>query len=159
MDELTYKRAARRSAPSESPKTAPFCQSIPNSSRLDAARGGEAGPSPDPAARLGDLEARLRARQPVTPRPQAQIAPAESEADRLSAAVTATTPEGVKAELGRSWTPIFPACACIRAGRGGPAARMGARAFARATTFILGRADLIPAWPPTSLCIPPSRAP
>ncbi len=139
MDELTYKRAARRSAPSESPKTAPFCQSIPNSSRLDAARGGEAGPSPDPAARLGDLEARLRARQPVTPRPQAQIAPAESEADRLSAAVTATTPEGVKAELGRKLDADFSG---VRLHTGGAAAaraaRMGARAFAAGNDVYFG---------------------
>ncbi|MGI6192788.1 MAG: DUF4157 domain-containing protein, partial [Christensenellales bacterium] len=137
MDQHTYKRAIRHSAPSESPKSAPPTRSVPNSSRLDAFNGGEAG---------SDLSERLRARLPVTPRPQAQIASAESEAEKLSSGVSATTPEGVKAELGKKLGADFSG---VRLHIGGEAeskaAGMGARAFTAGNDVYFGPGGFDPA--------------
>lgn len=96
------------------------------------------------SAGSGDLEARLRAR--VNPRPQAQIASAENEADRLSSGVTATTPEGVKEELGRKLGADFSS---VRLHIGGEAeskaASMGARAFTAGSDVYFGPGGFDPA--------------
>ena len=66
---------------------------MPNSALASMLEGGQ-----DNAASSERLESLLLARQPHA---QPQIPQAEQEADRLSAAITSGSPEGVKADLGR----------------------------------------------------------
>ena len=82
----------------------------------------------------------ILARQPnAQPCPQAQIPQAEQEADRLSAPVSAGSPEAVKAEMGRRMEADF---SDVRFHTGEDAAAradaMGARAFTSGTDVYFG---------------------
>ena len=86
------------------------------------------------------LGERILARQPnAQPCPQAQIPQAEQEADRLSAPVSAGSPEAVKAEMGRRMEADF---SDVRFHTGEDAAAradaMGARAFTSGTDVYFG---------------------
>lgn len=99
-------------------------QGIPNASALAMLRG-EEGPAAD-----GLEEKLLRRLPPAVPRLQEQIPQAESEADRLSARITAGTPDAVKAQMGRRLGADFSG---VRFHTGASAAAkaetMGARAY------------------------------
>ena len=87
------------------------------------------------------LEQRVLSRLPtVQARPQAQIPQAEAEADRLSANVSSSSPEGVKADLGRRMGADFSG---VRFHTGADAAAraeaMGARAFTSGADVYFGQ--------------------
>lgn len=121
-----------------SPKSTGFGlqNGMPNSAALSLLGAGlEAGGSS-----VSDLGARIQARQPVLiPRRQAQIPQAEQEADRLAAAVTGGTPEGVKAAMGRRLGSDFSG---VRFHTDDTAAKkasdMGARAFTSGADIYFG---------------------
>ena len=92
------------------------------------------------------LEERILARQPhVQLRPQAQIPQAEQEADRLSAPVSAGSPDAVKSEMGRRMDADFSA---VRFHTGEDAVAradaMGARAFTSGTDVYFGAGGFDP---------------
>lgn len=124
MDEFSYQKTPKRAAQAAVRKTTSKGRSIPNSGYLNSLGASE-------GASLPELEAKLRARQPAVPRPQAQIPSAEAEADRLSTSVFATTPEGIKAEMGRRLGADFSG---IRLHADGAAAARAAVRNARAFT-------------------------
>lgn len=121
-----------------SPKSTGFGlqNGMPNSAALSLLGAGlEAGGSS-----VSDLGARIQARQPVLiPRRQAQIPQAEQEADRLAAAVTGGTPEGVKAAMARRLGSDFSG---VRFHTDDTAAKkasdMGARAFTSGADIYFG---------------------
>lgn len=108
---------------------------IPNS-MLMSAHGDE--PFSDSSSQA--LKDQILARQPsAQPHRQAQIPQAESEADRLSASVTATSPDAVKADLGRRLGADFSGVRFhTDADAQSKAAAMDARAFTSGSDIYFG---------------------
>ncbi len=95
---------------------------------------------------IPDLESRIKARLPsVQQRMQAQIPQAENEADRLSAAVNAGTPESVKAVMGQRMGADFSG---VRFHTGAAAVAkataMGARAYTSGADVYFGSGGFDP---------------
>ena len=114
---------------------------IPNSAALSLYGGEE-----ESHASLPGIESRILARQPGRRfREQPQIPQAEAEADRLSAAVSSGSPEGVKADMGRRLGADFSG---VRFHTGQEAAvqadAMGARAFTSGLDVYFGAGGFEP---------------
>lgn len=119
-----------------------WVNAIPNSAAYTLYQGTDEGTDSLPG-----LESRILARQPdANPRPQPQIPQAEAEADRLSASVSAASPEGVKADMGRRLGADFSG---VHFHTGGAAQTkadaMGARAFTSGTDVYFGDGGFDPA--------------
>ncbi len=135
------KEQAAQSTQDAAPRTSVAAGRIPNSAMLTlngiSDSGGYVGP---------DLEQRMRSRlSGVRERPQAQIPQAEKEADRLSAAVHAGTPESVKTMMGQRMGADFSG---VRFHTGAAAAAkadaLGARAYTSGTDVYFGTAGFDP---------------
>jgi len=103
--------------------------------------------SADVAERMSNLRENILSRMFSTPiRPQAQIPRAEAEADRLSANISAASPEGVKRDLGRRMDADFSGVRFhTDAGAVAKADAMGARAFTSGADVYFGEGGFDPA--------------
>lgn len=118
----------------------PASARLPNSSLSTLVGGAGSGYA------IPDLEHRMQARLPgVSARPQQQIPQAEQEADRLSAAIHAGTPESVKAAMGARMGADFSG---VRFHTGAAAAAkadaMGARAYTSGADVYFGSGGFDP---------------
>lgn len=111
---------------------------IPNSTLMSLYGDGEQEQSG--ALSAGALKEQILSRQPgAQPRRQPQIPQAESEADRLSASVTGTSPEAFKADLGRRMGADFSGVHFhTDADAQSKAAAMDARAFTCGSDIYFG---------------------